>query len=155
MDGMKQGYIYQLTDGVKTYVGSTFDVERRFEQHKQDSKTGTSKLYKYMRETNLSDWKINVLAKPMILYRFNHLRMYEDEWILRFDSIANGLNERRAECDKSVEGEEDDGECEYEYVENDECELEDDGECEYEYIEDADFSHVDIPIMEPREDNLL
>jgi hypothetical protein len=103
--GVRQGYIYKLTDGVKVYIGSSFTPEQRFTQHKRDSKTGNNKLYQYMRTTDLAKWEMSIIAKPLVLDRFNNIRTVEDECILQYGGGESGLNGIRAERDVEVERE--------------------------------------------------
>jgi hypothetical protein len=56
-DSKNVAYIYKITDGKQIYIGSTLDMERRWEEHKEASQSGTSKLYKYIRENRMTTLK--------------------------------------------------------------------------------------------------
>lgn len=60
------GYIYKLYHNNYYYIGQTkYDIELRAERH-WDSRNNSSKLYKYMKNTNKWDWTIEELEQVPI-----------------------------------------------------------------------------------------
>ncbi len=87
----KVAYIYRITDGNKSYIGSTsLTIEQRWEEHKEMKENW--KLYQYMREIGIEHFKIEQVAE------FNYLH---DKHILKVEQFYINLwepelNEREA-----------------------------------------------------------
>ena len=47
--------LYDILDNSMYYIGSTYDIEKRKEEHREDCITGKCKLYKYFREHSDKD----------------------------------------------------------------------------------------------------
>lgn len=88
------GYIYKITNLVngKAYIGkTTFTIERRFQQHKEDYKKEINKnrpLYKAMNKYGIKNFIIEEIGN----YSDEQLNEKEIEYIKFFDTYYNGYN---------------------------------------------------------------
>ena len=90
---LKKARIYKLSDDIKTYIGSTTQsLEQRFEEHLHSSKTGQTKLYKYMREHKL----YIELVEEFYYSTYEDILQRERSYIETYDTVKNGLNMRDA-----------------------------------------------------------
>lgn len=87
-----KGTIYKITNTInnKVYIGKTYStIERRFGQHKRDSRKDSCKdrpLYKAMNKYGIENFVITELGK------FDNLEEKEMEFIKEYDSYKNGYN---------------------------------------------------------------
>lgn len=88
------GYIYKITNLVngKAYIGkTTFTIERRFQQHKEDYKKEINKnrpLYKAMNKYGIKNFIVEEIGN----YSDEQLNEKEIEYIKFFDTYYNGYN---------------------------------------------------------------
>lgn len=90
-----KAFIYQITDGMKIYIGSTTDLARRWKEHQESATNGTSKLYKYMQKIGIEHFEMKCL-KEFNYVNQSHIYKNENSFIEEFDTIKNGLNEKIA-----------------------------------------------------------
>lgn len=91
-----KGYVYKIILKNKEdilYIGSTIDINRRFNQHKRNSiKGGNNKLYNYLHSNNLTeDIELLVLEEIIFDDRIDLFKK-ENEYIKKFKPSYNDKN---------------------------------------------------------------
>ena len=85
------GYIYKYTYNNKSYIGSTNNIKQRKEQHKTNT---TGKFGRAIKTYGYDNFEFTILEK--IQYGEKHeLYELENDYITKYNSIANGYNFRR------------------------------------------------------------
>lgn len=93
------GKVYKLVCNhcQKEYVGSTMleSIEYRFASHKFTciyQKKKNYRLYRHMREIGMDKFSIEKLDECSVDCRYQ-LRCMENSWMLKLNSVGNGLNQ--------------------------------------------------------------
>ena len=87
-------YIYKITNTInnKLYIGKTVNtIEKRFNQHKNESKTERSKkrpLYRAINKYGIENFEIEIIEEC----NYDILNEREIYWINYYDTYNNGYN---------------------------------------------------------------
>ena len=96
--GMYEGYIYIITNSKShhKYVGQTLQtIEKRWHQHKLDSKKYDYPLYRAMKKYGLNSFEINEIEKCVSKNKIKLSRILDEKeiyWISYFDTFNNRYN---------------------------------------------------------------
>jgi hypothetical protein len=87
------GYIYSYEFKGLFYIGSTKDLKKRKQEHKECKKAGNTKFKKAITRFDFDNFKYKVLDK-IDYSNISELWKLEDKYIDKYDSINNGYNIR-------------------------------------------------------------
>ena len=92
------GYVYMLTSpSGKKYIGRTIDFKRRMRQYQAKSRSSDSPIYKEVNRYGFDNFKSEILKtidgeRDFVERELNRL---EREYIEKYDTVRNGLNQCR------------------------------------------------------------
>ena len=87
------GHIYSYEYGGKYYIGSTKDLTKRKQEHRDGKKAGDTKFQKAIRIHGFDSFKYRVV-ETIKYSNIRELWQLEDEYIAKYNSIDNGYNIR-------------------------------------------------------------
>ena len=88
------GYIYCYEYSGRCYIGSTNNLSKRKQEHKEGTKSGYTKFKKAIKEYGFDNFNYKVLET----IRYSNIRelwRLEDEYIIKYNCIENGFNVRK------------------------------------------------------------
>ena len=85
------GYIYRYSYNGKSYIGSTTDIKKRQEEHKQNN---TNKFGRAIKEYGYNNFTFEILETKNYSER-EELFDLEDYYINKYDTVSNGWNWRK------------------------------------------------------------
>ena len=89
LDSGRIAYIYEISDGINNYIGSTNrTIDIRFEEHKEAHKCENWKLYEYMSKIGVENFKIREVCKFKYVSE-SQIRRVEQYYIQRLKSTLN------------------------------------------------------------------
>ena len=88
------GHIYSYEYNGMYYVGSTNNLKKRKEEHKEGLKAGYTKFKKAIKEYGFNNFNYKVL-ETIKYSNIRELWRLEDEYIIKHNSIDNGFNHRK------------------------------------------------------------
>ena len=88
------GHIYSYEYNGMYYVGSTNNLKKRKEEHKEGLKAGYTKFKKAIKEYGFNNFNYKVL-ETIKYSNIRELWRLEDEYITKYNSIDNGFNHRK------------------------------------------------------------
>ena len=87
------GYIYCYEYSGRCYIGSTNNLSKRKQEHKEGTKAGYTKFKKAIKEYGFDNFNYKVL-ETIKYSNIRELWRLEDEYIIKHNSIDNGYNIR-------------------------------------------------------------
>ena len=85
------GHIYSYEYNGQYYIGSTKDLQKRKDEHKNGTKTGNTKFKNVITKYGFDNLNYKVL-KTIKYSNIKELWGLEDTYIIKYDSIDNGFN---------------------------------------------------------------